>query len=451
MLDRRLTHRRTEPVAFSVTGEAEPSLFDHALPSVGRDLRYAREQIGITVEDVAAHLRIRADYLAAIEAEDFAALPAPAYVTGFLRSYARFVGLDPERVVAAYKTEAAPRSGNGKLNFPTPLDEPRRPRGLVLVGAFLVALRVYGAWSVVRTRDRLALDYVPAPPARLTALIGTTPMIDAVPANRPASPLAPAPNGGALAAAVPQPGQPRVSGVAEASLVAAVAARGPAVEDNTAALAPSGGADRMQAYLAPVTGGATLAPSLLPVPTAQENFDQHVELARVPLQVAGAESAPNSAPGTDPANGDDEAARPAHAVQAAMMPPSLTPAPPPVPAVAASEPPAPPHAPAAGNGYVPQTYGLANGDSRVLVRARADSWVQVQGPNNELLLTRILRAGDTYRAPNRADIVMMTGNAGALEVIVDGRPLGSLGGEGQVRRNLPLVPDQLLALVASAQ
>jgi cytoskeleton protein RodZ len=446
MLDRRLTPRRTEPAAFTATGEAEPSLFDHALPSVGRDLRAAREDIGLTVEEVAAHLRIRADYLAAIEAENFEALPAPAYATGFLRSYARFVGLEPERVVAAYKTEAAPRGGKATLNFPTPLDEPRRPRGLVLVGAFLVALMVYGGWSVMRTRDRLALDYVPAPPARLTALIGTTPIIDAVPATRALTPMPVEPRGGALAAAVDQPGRSRASGIAENALVAAVAARGPAFEDATTAVRRPGTVDRMQGYLAPVTGGAVPRPAQLPAGATVGYYDLQAETAPEAAMAVAA------APLSTAVSGDDEAARPANAVQAAMTPPASPQPLPPVPAVAASEPPpSPPVAPTAASGYVPQTYGMANADSRVLLRARADSWVQVQGPNNELLLTRILRTGDTYRAPNRADIVMMTGNAGALEVIVDGRALGPLGGEGQVRRNVPLVPDQLVALVNTGQ
>lgn len=443
MLDRRQRPQRNEPVV--ATGEAERSLFDHSLPSVGRDLRLAREQLGLSIEEVGAYLRIRANYLAAIEAEEFDRLPAPAYITGFLRSYAGLVGLDPERVVAAYKTELAPRGGNTKLNFPTPLDEPRRPPGLVLVGAFLVALMVYGGWSLVHTRDRLALDYVPAPPARLTALVGTTPMIDAVPVTPPPTPLNGEQRGGALAAAVDEPGLGRTFGAADTSLVAVAEARSVVPDEAAAGAAPPSTQQMMQAYLAPVTAGATPRPPVLAPAASVAAFDLQLESAPEAAPVAAAPTR------TAAVDSDDEAARPANAVQAAMMPPPSAPLqPPPVPAMTAGEPPPAPPMPPSGNaGYVPQTYGLANVDARVLLRARADSWVQVQGPNNELLLTRILRSGDTYRAPNRTDIVMMTGNAGALEVIVDGRPLGTLGGEGQVRRNVPLVPDRLLALVSN--
>ncbi|MEQ9638457.1 MAG: DUF4115 domain-containing protein [Alphaproteobacteria bacterium] len=446
MLDRRQYRDRNEPtVEPRLTVVDEPSLFENALPSVGRDLRLAREATGATVEDIAAHLRIRTDYIVAIEAEDFDKLPAPAYVSGFLRTYANCVGLDPDRVIAAYKTELAPGSSKAALVFPTPLDEPRRPRGLIMVGAFLVALMIYGAWSYVQTRDRLALDYVPAPPARLTALIGTTPVIEAVSAIRPqAAPVSivtPEPMGGALAAAVDQAAMADdTAGAFDASLVSLAEARPAAAEEVDAAPTRPANEQAMLAYLAPVTA------------SPERRLPETPVVAPVDVQAEIAPEIPADTPAPTPvanAENDDEAARPANDLQVAMTAPAASPVQtPPAPiAVAAPEPPTVPRV--GSGGYAPQTYGLANANARVQLRALADSWVQVQGPDNELLLTRILRSGDTYRAPNRPDIVMMTGNAGALEVIVDGRPLGPLGGEGQVRRNVPLAAEQLVALVAS--
>ncbi|MDA1098201.1 MAG: DUF4115 domain-containing protein [Proteobacteria bacterium] len=96
-----------------------------------------------------------------------------------------------------------------------------------------------------------------------------------------------------------------------------------------------------------------------------------------------------------------------------------------------------------GLSYRPQVYGASNRDVRVVLRARAESWVQVQGANNELLLTRMLRAGDSYHAPNRDDLILMTGNAGAIEVMVDGVSIGALGPIGQVRRDIRLSADSL--------
>ena len=99
--------------------------------------------------------------------------------------------------------------------------------------------------------------------------------------------------------------------------------------------------------------------------------------------------------------------------------------------------------------YVPKVYGRTNVDARVVITAVDDSWVQVQGPDNELLLTRILHPGDTYRVPDRPGLVMVTGNAGGLEVQVDDAPAPSLGPLGVVMRNIALDPDRLLAGTAA--
>jgi cytoskeleton protein RodZ len=80
------------------------------------------------------------------------------------------------------------------------------------------------------------------------------------------------------------------------------------------------------------------------------------------------------------------------------------------------------------------------------LRARSISWVQVRGGDNEILITRTLKAGDTYFLPNRSDLVMMTGSAGGLEVLVDGKPIPTLGAVGEVKRNIPLDPERLLRL-----
>ncbi|HLI97266.1 MAG TPA: RodZ domain-containing protein [Candidatus Baltobacteraceae bacterium] len=76
--------------------------------SLGERFRAAREQRGLTLSDVAEHLRIRSVYLAAIEEENWKAIGAPVYIRGFLRTYARYLGLDPEEAVSAFNaTEPA--------------------------------------------------------------------------------------------------------------------------------------------------------------------------------------------------------------------------------------------------------------------------------------------------------------------------------------------------------
>ncbi len=95
--------------------------------------------------------------------------------------------------------------------------------------------------------------------------------------------------------------------------------------------------------------------------------------------------------------------------------------------------------------YVPQVYGSANTDGRIVVIATADSWVQVRGPGGELLLTRVMHGGDRYLVPDRDDLTMLTGNAGALEIVVDGTAIAPIGEVGAVRRDISLNADRMLA------
>jgi cytoskeleton protein RodZ len=77
------------------------------MPALGEEFRGAREARGLTLSDVAERLHIRSVYLAAIEEEDWATIGAPVYVRGFLRTYARYLGIDPESAVARFAATAS--------------------------------------------------------------------------------------------------------------------------------------------------------------------------------------------------------------------------------------------------------------------------------------------------------------------------------------------------------
>jgi cytoskeleton protein RodZ len=77
------------------------------MPALGERFRTAREARGLTLSDVAEHIRIRSVYLAAIEDENWSAIGAPVYVRGFLRTYARFLGLDSEEIVGEFNRQGA--------------------------------------------------------------------------------------------------------------------------------------------------------------------------------------------------------------------------------------------------------------------------------------------------------------------------------------------------------
>ena len=74
-------------------------------PSVGQRLRAAREEKGLSLEDIAAQTRIPRRHLESIENADWDKLPAPTYTIGFARSYASSVGLDRAEVADQLRTE----------------------------------------------------------------------------------------------------------------------------------------------------------------------------------------------------------------------------------------------------------------------------------------------------------------------------------------------------------
>ena len=99
--------------------------------------------------------------------------------------------------------------------------------------------------------------------------------------------------------------------------------------------------------------------------------------------------------------------------------------------------------PGVGAEATARVYGQTNRDARIVIAAIADSWIQVRDETRSDLFTRMLRAGDTYRVPNRPGLVMLTGNAGGLEITVDGVKAPPIGALGQVTRDIPLDPDAL--------
>jgi cytoskeleton protein RodZ len=83
--------------------------------------------------------------------------------------------------------------------------------------------------------------------------------------------------------------------------------------------------------------------------------------------------------------------------------------------------------------------------ARIVIRATDESWVQVRDADRNPIMTRVLARGDVYRVPNRPGLTLQAGNAGALEILVDGLAVPSIGPVGSVRRDVLLEPDRLRA------
>jgi len=146
------------------------------------------------------------------------------------------------------------------------------------------------------------------------------------------------------------------------------------------------------------------------------------------------------------------------ATPAAEPPPVAAPAEPPAPASTSVLP--PPSAPPSLNEPVVPPLAVAppppppapppGDDSRILLRANADAWMQVRERGGHVLLNRVLRGGESWAVPKGPALLLTTGNAGGTELLVDGETTPSLGPPGAVRRDIALEPDGLRAEITKA-
>ncbi len=125
----------------------------------GAILSTAREAAGITLLDIARDTRVPVRHLKAIDLDDHSDLPALPYAIGFVKSYARAVGLDPEAVAAQFRSETSKTAHVPTVPSLEPLDERRVPgRRLVFasIAAIVVIIAGLSAWG--------AGVFDPAPP-----------------------------------------------------------------------------------------------------------------------------------------------------------------------------------------------------------------------------------------------------------------------------------------------
>lgn len=125
---------------------------------LGNNLREARQRRRIDLVAAEQDTKIRSKYLAALETEDFDVLPGPVFVRGFLRTYSRYLGLDPQRFIDEYNARFGRFEDVEELSSGHVLGRPglahererrgRRTMRLVLVATLLVLAVL--AWVALR-------------------------------------------------------------------------------------------------------------------------------------------------------------------------------------------------------------------------------------------------------------------------------------------------------------
>ncbi len=175
---------------------------------VGAGLRSVRERLGWKLPEVAEGLRIRLPYLEAIERGDLGALPGPAYQTGFIRTYAQSLGLDPEEILRRFRDAGSMGElPPAELKFLAPVPDRGVPAGAVALLGVVLLLAGYGLWYLHTEKERRMAAAVPSVPVQLAPLAvppkPPAPAATPTPAASPAATSAPATPTPAVAAAAP--------------------------------------------------------------------------------------------------------------------------------------------------------------------------------------------------------------------------------------------------------
>jgi cytoskeletal protein RodZ len=393
-------YRTDTPQVQSSQAAGEASSAPHR-ETVGMLLRGKRESFRQDLDTVAGQLHIRLAYLKAIEDGRFKDLPGLTYASGFVRSYADYLGLDGEEMVRRFREEIAGMDRQVQLIFPSLATEGKIPGGAVLLLSGFLAVMAYGVWYYLADRQKSFLDLVPAVPAQLRALLGGQPE------SNTASTAAPGdtkPNAPALASGGTKPIHPTPP-------VVAAAPPPPPPPPATTVLVNPG--------------------DLPPLPSEIDALIAAAQAASMPAQTASnamsstATGAPAAVPSAPPAPAAPATTTAASGGQAA--------------------------APASGAAKPAGQVVMANPGAHVKLTARMDSWVQIYDKAGKSYYSAVLRAGQTIEVPNQPGLLLTTGNIGGLDILIDGQALAALGSVGLVKRDLPLDVTQLKSASAASQ
>jgi len=401
--------------------EDRPRGFDDFDLRLGDVMRGERATLGKSLLDVQRELKIKATYIAAIEKADPTAFETPGFIAGYVRSYARYLGLDPEWAYRAFCAEGnfetvhgMSQAASGKRPEPRiPQPEKRDPFadprfsftpareafvsriepgavGSTLVLVALIGVIGYGGFSVLKEIQKV--QFVPVEQTPIVAA-------DLDPLAAARSLPEPGEEGAGIAAAAPDRFDRlyRPQALDVPVLVARdgpIAALDPASVGN---LAPGQGSERGREA---VHGSALARADGTPAPDADRTPASQADAIAQAIAQAQADL-PGA--GTGAGAGADRAGGPADAVRV-----------------------------------------VADQAPEVALFAVRPSWVRVRAADGTVLLEKILEPGDRFVLPRTEEpATLRTGESGAIYFAVDGQTYGPAGRAGQVTSNVKLAAAEL--------
>ncbi len=387
-------------VSPKVTEQANlPSGFDSFDLRLGDLMRGERATLGKSLLDVQRELKIKASYIAAIENADVKAFETPSFIAGYVRSYARYLGMNPDEAFAAFCREAdfapvhglaagASKSIEKKSEFAgDPLANPNAsfvPRqasifegiepgavGSVAVLFALVGVLGFGGWSMLRQIQKVNF----APVEQSVGVMEDLQGLDG--------------SGMALADA-----SASVNGlVTPPSAEALDRLYRPEALDVPVLIARDGPISSLNPSEVGVLADAGTSPRAMTLPAANVEPSSSAIDAAV-MQVASAGGVSDGADG-------------------------------------------------------PRVFGP--NAPEVAIFAVRPSWVRVQAADGSVILEKILDAGEKYVLPKTENPpILRTGNAGSVYFAVNGTAYGPAGEGAAVAKNIALAPDALSSQYAQA-
>lgn len=136
----------THPPEYQRPGEGGETL--------GSILAAAREGLGLTVEQMAAELRVESRLLEALEEDRFEALPAPVFVKGYLRHLSSRFGLEYDDLLQRYTGQTDTQ--DAPVTYSEPISEESRFLAPLLIGALVLILGIPALWFTWAGRDLIS-------------------------------------------------------------------------------------------------------------------------------------------------------------------------------------------------------------------------------------------------------------------------------------------------------
>jgi cytoskeleton protein RodZ len=395
--------------------DIQPVVADDSFEQIGSTLKQARRAQGLKISDVSQQLRISVDYLSKLEMGAFDQLPAPAYVTGFLRSYGQCVALDPTTLVARYNDLTTKAATMPTYKIPVGARPPQRSAPAIASMLVVCAGIAYGGWYWViggDVNDQMAM----VPSEIVETLSIPAAMQDTLIDQRATSAI---PNDDqAQSQDLTVPVQPEKVIAAKAVIPTPTVAT-----DDQVAMTKTGTTETVMTKTGITKTGITKT-GITETGTANTITAEAPAGATLtkPVETAAAIVAPRE-PAAPPADVDSPVLSGDLAETQVITPASQD-----------------GETRATGNSAIAN---LRDPAQEITIRAVAASWVEIVRDNGEEVMAKLMQAGDSYVVEGNTRLYLSTGNAGGLEIVIgsdDPRPIGETG---QIVRDLPLVTDKL--------